>query len=143
MLNRLYATFRVGDTAFGIDATDVQEVLRSQPMTKVPLAAADVSGLINLRGQIVVAVDLRKRLLIDEPEAGTEPLNIVVRTDHGPVALIVDDIGDVLEALDSDLEAPPATLAHPTKDMVTAVYKLENELLLILDVARTAAPVAA
>lgn len=142
MSDRLYATFRVGQSAFGIDATDVQEVLRSQPMTKVPLAAAEVSGLINLRGQIVVAVDLRKRLLLGAASTETDPLNIVVRTEHGPVALIVDDIGDVLEAPDSDLEAPPATLKHPTQDMVSAVYKLEDELLLILDVARTAAPAA-
>lgn len=143
MSERLYATFHVGDTFFGVDATDVQEVMRTQPMSRVPLASSEISGLINLRGQIVVAIDLRQRLHVDHDEWETEPLNVVVRTEQGPVALIVDEIGDVLEANDEELESPPETLSPPTKDLVTAVMKLEERLLLVLDVTAAASPEAA
>lgn len=137
MTTRLYATFRVDDTFFGVDATDVQEVLRTQPMTRVPLSSSEVKGLINLRGQVVVAIDLRERLGYAAPPEGAEQLNVVVRTDHGPVSLIVDDIDDVLEADDDLLEAPPATLQGPTRDLVTAVHKLDDQLLMVVDVKRT------
>lgn len=137
MTTRLYATFHVDNTFFGVDATDVQEVLRAQPMTRVPLSSREIEGLINLRGQVVVAIDLRERLGYGRPPEGTEPLNVVVRTEHGPVSLIVDDIDDVLEADDDQLETPPATLHGPTRDLVTAVHKLDDQLLLIVDVKRT------
>ncbi len=137
MTTRLYATFHVDSTFFGVDATDVQEVIRTQPMTRVPLAGGEIEGLINLRGQVVVAIDLRKRLGFDAAPEGTEQLNVVVRTEHGPVSLIVDDIDDVLEADDEQLEGPPATLRGPTKDLVTAVHKLDDQLLLVVDVKRT------
>ncbi len=143
MTDRLYATFYIDDTLFGIDATDVQEVLRAQPMTSVPLAPADILGLINLRGQIVVAVDLRARLGRGPAPDDVQSLNVVVRTEHGPVSLIVDDIGDVLKASDDALERPPATLTAPTRDLVVAVHKLEEQLMLVVDAKRTAEPMAA
>ena len=137
MTNTLYATFHVDDAFFGVDATDVQEVIRTQPMTRVPLASDEVSGLINLRGQVVVAIDMRRRLGMPEPEEGAELLNVIVRTEHGPVSLIVDDIGDVLEADLDELESPPPTLTPPTRDLVSAVHQLDERLLLVIDVSRT------
>lgn len=137
MTNTLYATFHVDDAFFGVDATDVQEVIRTQPMTRVPLASDEVSGLINLRGQVVVAIDMRRRLGMPEPDEGTERLNVIVRTEHGPVSLIVDDIGDVLEADLDELETPPPTLTPPTRDLVSAVHQLDERLLLVIDVSRT------
>lgn len=137
MTNTLYATFHVDDAFFGVDATDVQEVIRTQPMTRVPLASDEVSGLINLRGQVVVAIDMRRRLGMPEPEEGAELLNVIVRTEHGPVSLIVDDIGDVLEADLDELETPPPTLTPPTRDLVSAVHQLDERLLLVIDVSRT------
>ena len=137
MTNTLYATFHVDDAFFGVDATDVQEVIRTQPMTRVPLASGEVSGLINLRGQVVVAIDMRRRLGMPEPDEGAELLNVIVRTEHGPVSLIVDDIGDVLEADLDELETPPPTLTPPTRDLVSAVHQLDERLLLVIDVRRT------
>ena len=137
MTNTLYATFQVDDAFFGVDATDVQEVIRTQPMTRVPLASDEVSGLINLRGQVVVAIDMRRRLGMPEPDEGAELLNVIVRTEHGPVSLIVDDIGDVLEADLDELETPPPTLTPPTRDLVSAVHQLDERLLLVIDVSRT------
>ena len=137
MTNTLYATFHVDDAFFGVDATDVQEVIRTQPMTRVPLASDEVSGLINLRGQVVVAIDMRRRLGMPEPDEGAELLNVIVRTEHGPVSLIVDNIGDVLEADLDELETPPPTLTPPTRDLVSAVHQLDERLLLVIDVSRT------
>lgn len=139
---RLYATFVVANTLFGVDATDVQEILLPQRLTRVPLAPSEVDGLANLRGQVVVTIDLRKRLHLPPAEAESDVVNIVLRTDSGPVSIVVDEVGDVLEAHDDDLDVPPPTLSRPTKDLVTAVHKLDDRLLLVLDVARTASPVS-
>lgn len=137
---RLYATFVVDDTLYGVDATDVQEILLPQRLTRVPLAPPEVEGLANLRGQVVVTIDLRTLLGLEPAPEGAEVVNIVLRTDHGPVSIVVDEVGDVLEAHDDELDPPPPTLSGPTRELVTAVHKLEDRLLLVLDVARTANP---
>ncbi len=140
MTSRLYATFALGDILFGVDATDVQEVLRIQRLTSVPLAATEVSGLMNLRGQIVVTVNLRDRLGMDHMELTDQSINLVLRTDHGPLAVIADEVGDVFEVGDAELAPVPETLVGPTRDLVRAVHKLDDRLLLILDVAAMAEP---
>ncbi len=130
---RQFCTFSLGDLFFGVEVEKVQEVLRFQEMTQVPLAPPLISGLINLRGQIVTAIDLRRRLgLCDRPE-GQTPMNVVVRTDDGAVTLLVDEIGDVLEVEEEFFEGPPETLTGPALELVRGVYKLEGQLLLILD----------
>ena len=92
-----YSTFYVSDLYFGIDVLNVQEVLRYQQMTRVPLAPDVIEGLINLRGQIVTAVDLRKRLNVQPRDRSSAPMNIVVRSEEGAVSLLVDEISDVLQ----------------------------------------------
>src|SRR5690349_12857723 len=92
-----FATFFVGDLCFGIEVMRVQEVLRYQEITRVPEAPSVIEGLINLRGQIVTAIDMRRRLgLPDRPE-GIVPMNMVVRCEDGALSLLVDEIGDVIE----------------------------------------------
>ncbi len=131
-----FSTFYLDGHFFGIDVLEVQEVFRYQEMTKVHLAPPVVRGLINLRGQIITAIDLRKRLdLPDRPE-GEEPMNVVVRTSEEVVSLLVDEIGDVLEVSETQHEPPPGTLSAAMQDLIKGVYKLENQLLLILDTAR-------
>jgi purine-binding chemotaxis protein CheW len=139
----LYATFWVGTTYFGVDATSIQEVLRSQPLTRVLGSGPEVKGLLNLRGQVVVALDLHERLQIEPRDPASEVLNVVAVTQYGPVSFLVDEIGDVLDAKSDDLEAPPETLGEPLRSLVTGVYKLDGQLLLVLDVTRAAEPVAA
>ncbi len=90
-------TFYLDELLFGVDIKGVQEVIRSLDVTRVPLSSSAVSGLINLRGQIVTAVDLRRRLELPPARPGAFPMNIVVRSDDGPVSLLVDEIGDVVE----------------------------------------------
>jgi purine-binding chemotaxis protein CheW len=132
------STFFVGDLFFGVNVLHVQEVLRSQPMTSVPQAPDVIEGLINLRGQIVTAIDMRRRLLLparaaDQPES----MNIVVETADGAVSLLVDEIGDVLDMDQSTYERPPDNLAPAAKDLIRGVYKLKDRLLLVLDEERT------
>ncbi|MDH5671901.1 MAG: chemotaxis protein CheW [Myxococcales bacterium] len=129
-------TFHLGDLFFGVEVEKVQEVLRYQQMTPVPIVSKVVRGLINLRGQIVTAIDLRRRFLLPDADEGQLPMNVVVRTGDGPVSLLVDEIGDVMEVDDDCIESPPATLRDVTRELVSSVYKLEGKLLLILDIDR-------
>lgn len=135
--NSQFCTFYLGDLFFGVKVENVQEVFRYQEMTRVPLAPSVVRGLINLRGQIITAIDLRARLCMDELPDGKMPMNVVVRTQEGVVSLLVDEIADVLEVSEDSFERPPDTIDEITRELVLGVYKLENKLLLILDTGKT------
>lgn len=134
-----YATFHVANLFFGVEVLKVQEVLRFQKMTRVPLAPSVIEGLINLRGQIVTALDVRRRLGIPPRSPGTEPMSIVVRTDDGPVSLLVDDIGDVLELDRTRYDDPPESMPGRARELIRGVYKLDGRLLLVLDTERVVA----
>jgi purine-binding chemotaxis protein CheW len=133
---RQFCTFYVDGHYFGLDVLRVQEVIRYQEMTRAPLAPPAVRGLINLRGQIVTAIDLRRRLDLADRPAGLLPVNVVVRTDDGAVSLLVDEIGDVLEVRDEDFEPRPETLKGQVRDLIQGAYKLPKRLLLILDTSK-------
>ncbi len=135
--NRQFATFFLNGLFFGIEVLKVQEVIRYQEMTRVPLAPRMIEGLINLRGQIVTAIDLRRRLELPPRAEGQLPMNVVVRTDDGAVSLLVDEIGDVVEIQDDIYERPPETLNGVARDLIRGVYKLKERLLLILDTEKT------
>jgi purine-binding chemotaxis protein CheW len=135
-LSTRYATFHVGDLFFGIEVLKVQELLRSQDVTRVPLAHPVIEGLINLRGQIVTAVDMRRQLKIEPRPADRLPMNIVVRSGDNAVSLLVDEIGDVLEVASESCEPPPDTLRAEEKEIVDGVCKLEGKLLLTIDTER-------
>ncbi len=130
---RQLCTFYLDGQLFGVDAQSVQEVIRYQVMTRVPKAPSAVSGLINLRGRIVTAIDLRTRLGIKPRAADTLPMNVVVHNDEGAVSLLVDQIGDVIEVEAENFETPPDTLQGPSRKLVKGAYKLDGHLLLLLD----------
>lgn len=132
-----FCTFFLENQCFGVPVEQVQEVIRYQEMTRVPLGPEVVSGLINLRGQIVMAIDLRRRLSMKVRNESQLPMNVVVRTEDGAVSFLVDEIGDVIEVERDTLEPPPETLRGPTRSMITGVYKLPNRLLLELNIAST------
>ncbi len=131
-----FCTFFLDGHFFGVPVQEVQEVIRYQEMTGVPLVPAAVRGLINLRGQIVTAVDLRRRLSMAERDASLLPMNVVVRTDDGPLSLLVDEIGDVIEVDQETFEQPPETMKAIAGDVIRGVHKLPERLLLVLDTAR-------
>ena len=130
-----YCTFYLAGHYFGVDVLRVQEIIRHQEMTHVPLAPAAVRGLMNLRGQIVTAIDLRRRLeLHDRPLDGQLLVNVVIQTDDGPVSLLVDEIGDVLHVSEQTFEPPPETLQGNARALIRGAYKLKDRLLLLLDI---------
>jgi len=132
-----YATFLVAGHYLGVDVLGVQEVLRQQKLTPVPLAPDVVEGLINLRGQIVPALDMRRLLHLPPRDPAISPLSVVVRTEHGAVSLQVDEIGDVVDLDNSSFERPPRNVAAELARLLQGVHKLRDRLLLILDTRRT------
>lgn len=135
---RQLCTFMVNDLLLGVDVVRVQEVIRQQTVTGVPLAPPVVSGLINLRGQIVTAMDLRRRLSLPPRDGDHPAMNVVVSTPEAPISLLVDEIGDVVEVASGAFEAQPPTLPASLGAFLTGIYKLDQGLLLVLDVDRVA-----
>ena len=137
LIGRQYCTFRLGDIVIGIDVRKVQEVQKHDRMTPVPLSPPQVVGLINLRGQIVTAVDLRPQLGLP---TGTElRASVVVRAAEEMISLLVQEVGDVVEPSPLDYEAVPATVPARVREVVTGTFKLEGMLLLVLDPDRVVA----
>ncbi len=131
-----FSTFLVEKLLFGVEVEKVQEVIRYQEMTCVPLAPPVVKGLINLRGQIVTAVDLRCRLGLRERAATRLPMNVVIRHEDAAVSLLVDEIGDVLEVEEESFELPPGTFSGEVRELIRGVYKLKRSLLIALNMER-------
>jgi len=132
-----FTTFTLDGHLFGVEVETVQEVIRYQEMTRVPLAPGSIGGLINLRGQVITALDLRHRLGMRERPEGRLPMNVVVRTEDGAVSLLVDQIGEVIETDATHFEQPPDTVTAQARDLIRGAYKLDRTLLLALDVPRT------
>lgn len=128
-----YCTFWADGLYFGVSVMDVQEVLRYQEMTPVPQAPDAVNGLINLRGQIVTAIDLRHRLGLAERPDGEYPMNVVVRSRDEVISLLVDDIGDVIDTTGAALAPVPATVPSAVKDVLVGVIPRDEAILLVLD----------
>ena len=133
---RQYVSCAVEDLMVGIDIEVVQEVTSGSLLTRVPLAAPFVSGLLNLRGSIVTMIDLRACLQLRNRPEGQRPVYLILRTDDGCVGLLVDRVGDVLEVRDDDFEAPPKTLRGSLRALITGAYKLDVGLLLALNTER-------
>src|ERR1039457_7051328 len=132
-----FSTFYVADLFFGVDVLRVQEVLRFQQMTHVPKAPDVFVGFINLRGQIITSIDLRRLLKLPPRTGNQTPTNMVVRTEDGAVSLLVDEIGDVLDMDAATYERPPENLDPAARELIRGVYKLKDRLLLVLDAERT------
>lgn len=138
--SRQLCTFTIDEMLFGVDVMNVQEVIRYQDVTRVPLAASSVRGLINLRGQIVTAIEMRDRLGLRARPADVLPMNVVsIVPNGGIVSFLVDEIGDVLEVDDQSYEPAPETMPSSIRRFVQGVFKLEGRLLLLLDAANVAA----
>jgi len=134
---RLLCTFFLDGLRFGVDVQQVQEVVPYQEMTRVPLAPPTVRGLLNLRGQIITGIDLRRRLELPERAAGSLPMNVVLRGEDSPVSFLVDDIGEVIEVAADSWERPPDTLQRRVRELIQGVCPLQDDLLLILNTAKT------
>lgn len=134
---RQFCTFHLHEFFFGVPVERVQEVIRFQEMTEVPMASPVVSGLINLRGQIVTALDLRRRLTLPDRNGDRPPMNVVIQAEDEAVSVLVDEIGDVLEVRDEIFEEPPENLEGTARELIRGAYKLDGRLLLVLDIEKT------
>jgi purine-binding chemotaxis protein CheW len=132
-----FCTFFLDGLRFGVDVHQVQEIVPYHEMTRVPLAPPTVRGLLNLRGQIVTGIDLRRRLDLADRPAEKLPTNVVLRGEDSPVSFLVDEIGEVIEVAAGACEPPPETLRGRVRELIQAVYPLADELLLVLDTAKT------
>lgn len=136
---RQYCTFSAAGLRLGIAVADVQEVMRAQEMTSVPRAHPAVRGLLNLRGEIVTAIDLRHRLGLPTPDGDPVPrMNVVVRSRGEVASLLVDDIDEVLDTGGRPVEPAPSTLPDTVRDVLVGVIPLPDHLLLVLDAGRAA-----
>ena len=132
---RQITTFRVADELFGVDALHVQEIMPYRKITAVPLAPDYIRGLINLRGQIVTVLDLRRRLGFDPLEHETDASNLVMTTSRGAMSILVDDIHNIVDVRRDKL-LPPGTVKGIAREYIQAVCQLQDELLIVLDIAR-------
>ena len=133
------STFHIGKYLFGVDVALVQEIVRLQTITPVPLSSPEIAGLINLRGEVLTAVDVRTRLGLGPADPEREPVNVVVRVDEEPVSLLVDEIGGVLEVSQVPFESTPATVDASVRDLLVGAYTLPDRLLLSLDARKVLA----
>jgi purine-binding chemotaxis protein CheW len=131
-----FCSFYLDTLLFGVELKGVQEVICKLEMTKVPLAPAVVSGLINLRGQVVTAVDLRRRLELEPAPPAMQTMNFVVRSEDGAVSFLVDEIGDVVEVDGTRFEPTPETLRGSLRTVIVCVYKLSDRLMHVLDIEK-------
>ena len=138
-MSRQFATFTLDGARYGVPVLRVQEALRAHTRTPVPLAPRGIAGLVNLRGQVVMTIDLRSRLGLPSLPADAEPMMVVVQVDGEPISLLVDEIGDVIDVEEGQFEVPPDTLPTGLREVILGAYKLDKGLLLALDVDRATA----
>lgn len=131
-----YVTMTIADQLFGIPVLQVQDVLGHQRITRIPLAPPEVAGSLNLRGRIVTAIDVRLRLNLSPRLKGKSGMSIVVDLRGELYSLMVDSVGEVLSLSNDDFERNPATLDPRWREVSTGIYRLNGQLMVVLDVPR-------
>ncbi|HEV2687288.1 MAG TPA: chemotaxis protein CheW [Bryobacteraceae bacterium] len=130
---RQFCTFYLDHLLFGVESQKIQEVVGYRELRPVPLAPPVVRGLMNLRGQVVVALELRRQLELAERPADMTPVCLVVRAAGGEVCLLADEVGNVVEVDDGSFEPSPETLSRRLRSVILGVHKLEHQLMHVLD----------
>jgi purine-binding chemotaxis protein CheW len=131
-----YVTFTTAAQIFGLPIARVQEVFRPARITRVPLAGAQIAGVLNLRGRIVTAIDMRSRLGLQAREEAVAPMAIGIESRGESFGLLVDTLGEVLRLSDGDIEANPINLDRKLASVSDGVHRLDGQLLVVLDVDR-------
>jgi purine-binding chemotaxis protein CheW len=129
-------TFSIGDEEFGVDILKVQEIIRTMEITRVPKAPAFVEGVINLRGNVIPIVDLRKRFGLETRKHDKHTRIIVIEISGMVVGFVVDSVSEVLRIPASTVEPPPPVVAGLESEYISGVGKLEDRLLILLDLDR-------
>jgi purine-binding chemotaxis protein CheW len=131
-----YVTTMIGDQLFGLPISRVQDVFMPERLTRVPLSSSDVAGVLNLRGRIVTAIDMRARLGLPKSESGRPPMAVGVDLRGESYGLLIDQIGEVLKLSDDSREENPVNLDPRMAKMAAGVHRLDGQLMVVLDVDR-------
>ena len=129
-----FVSITIGKQSFGIPVLLVHDVLGPQRITRIPLAPKEVAGSLNLRGRIVTAIQVRRRLGLDALPSGAETMSVVVEHQGELYSLIVDGVGEVLTLYDHDFESHPPTMSQRVREVSSGIYRLKEALLVVLDV---------
>ncbi len=129
-----FLTFTLADQLFGVSVLQVNDVLSSQKITRAPLSPYSIAGIMNLRGRIVTAIDVRRCLGQNPRAEGEESMSVVIEQGGELFSLIIDAVGDVLTLNPGSLEKVPATLSPAWRSVASSIHKLQDKLLVILDV---------
>ena len=130
---RQFCTFYLDHLLCGVESQKIQEVVTYRELRPVPLAPPVVSGLMNLRGQVVVVLELRRQLELPERPPDMTPICLVVRAASGTVCLLADEVGNVVEVEEQTFEPSPETLSPRLRSVILGVHKLEHQLMHVLD----------
>ena len=131
-----FVTFTIAGQMFGLPISRVQDVFKPARITRVPLAAAEIAGVLNLRGRIVTTIDMRCRLGVKRRDENEAPMAIGIEVKGESFGLLVDAVGEVLKLPISDREANPINLDGKLAALSEGVYRLEGRLLVVLEVDR-------
>jgi purine-binding chemotaxis protein CheW len=131
-----YVTTMIGGQLFGLPISRVQDVFMPERLTRVPLASNDVAGVLNLRGRIVTAIDMRARLGLPKEETGRPPMAVGVELRGESYGLLIDSIGEVMKLPDEGREVNPVNLDPRMTEMSAGVHRLDGQLMVVLDVER-------
>ncbi len=130
-------TLVIAGQRFGIPILQVQDVLGEQAVTKIPLAPPEVAGSLNLRGRIVTAINMRKRLGLEQLHQDAHSgMSVVVEHENELYSLVIDEIGDVMRLNNKDFKPTPGTLDPTWREIASGIYQLDEELIVVLDVAK-------
>ncbi len=131
-----YVTFTSADQLFGLPIERVQDVFKISHITRVPLAGAEIAGVLNLRGRIVTAINLGNRLELESPSDALPPMAIGIESGAESFGFLVDAVGEVLKLADSERETVPVNLDRKLARVSSGVFRLDGQLLVVLDVDR-------
>ena len=129
-----FVTFTIAGQIFGLPIARVQDVFKPVRITRVPLAGAEIAGVLNLRGRIVTAIDMRNRLHARSRENDEAPMAIGIEVKGESFGLLVDAVGEVLKLADSEREPNPINLDRKLAALSAGVYRLDEQLLVVLDI---------
>ncbi|MBC7634204.1 MAG: chemotaxis protein CheW [Acetobacteraceae bacterium] len=133
---KVFVTLTVADQLCGVPALNVRDILSEQILTRIPMAPREIAGSLNLRGRIVTAVDLRRRLNLPDAPPGTPRMSVVAEQGGELYALLVDQVSEVISLPASAFERNPPTLPPPWSEYSAGIFRLQNRLLVVLDTAR-------
>jgi purine-binding chemotaxis protein CheW len=131
-----YVTVMIGDQLFGLPISRVQDVFMPDRLTRVPLSAPEIAGVLNLRGRIVTAIDMRRRLGLPPRADGRPPMAVGIELKGESYGLLIDTVGEVLKLADETREPNPVNLDQHLSRVSGGVHRLDGQLMVILDVDR-------